>query len=222
MRAAPDWIALIKRAFDEHPEVDFVGGKVLPQWEREPPAWLTRKHWSPLAITDYGEEQFYVDTEKQLCLVGANLSFRREVFEQTGLFKPDLQRVKDGVGSMEDHEFLLRVWATGRRGLYVSGIVMSAEVQEERMTKHKIATVLAQRFAELAPLLPPKRKCTESEDYRMSIFDALACGAAYFGPITHKLPAAPQPLTLSRAATGFESLGWRRRFLFRQRGRSSP
>jgi glycosyltransferase involved in cell wall biosynthesis len=135
VRAASDWIVSIKRAFDEHPEVDFVGGKVLPQWLATPPAWLTKKHWSPLAILDYGDEPFYVDTEKQLCLVGANLSFRRAVFEQLGLFKPDLQRVKDGVGSMEDHEFLLRVWATGRRGLYVPGIVMSAEVQTERMTK---------------------------------------------------------------------------------------
>jgi glycosyltransferase involved in cell wall biosynthesis len=135
VRAASNWIVSIKRAFDEHPEVDFVGGKVLPQWLGEPPAWLTHKHWSPLAIVDYGDEPFYVDTQKQYCLVGANLAFRREVFEHVGLFEPDLQRVKDGVGSMEDYEFLLRVWATGRRGLYVPDIVMSAEVQTERMTK---------------------------------------------------------------------------------------
>jgi glycosyltransferase involved in cell wall biosynthesis len=135
VRAAPDWIASIKRALDEHPEVDFVGGKVLPQWEGTPPTWLTKKHWSPLAILDYGDEPFYVDTQQQYCLVGANLIFRRAVFDGVGYFQPDLQRVKDGVGSMEDHEFLLRVWATGRRGLYVPGIVMNAEVQLERMTK---------------------------------------------------------------------------------------
>jgi glucosyl-dolichyl phosphate glucuronosyltransferase len=135
VRAASDWVALIKRAFDEHPEVDFVGGKVLPQWEQEPPAWLTSKHWSPLAIMDYGEEEFYVDMEKPICLVGANLAFRHEVFDEVGLFKPDLQRVKDGVGSMEDHEFLIRAWKTGRRGLYVPEIVMLAEVQKERLTK---------------------------------------------------------------------------------------
>src|SRR5207245_8989032 len=81
---------------------------------------------------------------------------------------------------------------------------------EQRMMNLNIPTALAQRFAELAPLLPPERKCTESEDYRMSIFDALACGAAYFGPLAPATTSpAPQPLTLSRAATGFESLGWR-------------
>ncbi|MDQ3820439.1 MAG: glycosyltransferase [Acidobacteriota bacterium] len=135
VRAAPDWVVSIKRAFDSHPEVDFVGGKVLPQWESEPPPWLTRKHWAPLAIVDYGDEPFYVDMEKPLCLVGANLSIRRDLFGRVGLFNPDLQRVKDGVGSMEDHEFLLRAWKAGRRGLYVPGIVMHAEVQTERMKK---------------------------------------------------------------------------------------
>src|SRR5439155_5065626 len=41
---------------------------------------------------------------------------------------------------------------------------------DERVTKYKIATALAERFAELRPVLPPKRKFYESEDYRMSIF----------------------------------------------------
>jgi hypothetical protein len=46
--------------------------------------------------------------------------------------------------------------------------------------KHEIATVLAQRFPALAPKLPPKRKIWQSEDYRMSVFDAAALGVAYF------------------------------------------
>jgi glycosyltransferase involved in cell wall biosynthesis len=135
VRADRDWVVAIKRAFDEHPEVAFVGGKVLPQWLSAPPSWLTPTHWAPLALADYGEESIYVGAENPICLVGANVAFRREVFEQIGLFKLDLQRVKDGVGSMEDHEFLLRIWSTGRRGMYVPDIVMSAEVQDERLTK---------------------------------------------------------------------------------------
>ena len=51
---------------------------------------------------------------------------------------------------------------------------------EERLTKYKIATALAERFAELRPVLPPKRKPWQSEDYRMSIFDAAGLGVAYF------------------------------------------
>lgn len=46
--------------------------------------------------------------------------------------------------------------------------------------KHEIASALAERFPELAPKLPPKRKLWQSEDYRMTIFDAAALGVTYF------------------------------------------
>lgn len=40
--------------------------------------------------------------------------------------------------------------------------------------KHQIAEVVAERFPELAPHLPPKRECYMGEDERMTIFDAVA------------------------------------------------
>jgi glycosyltransferase involved in cell wall biosynthesis len=130
-----DWIATLKRALDEHPEVDFVGGKVLPRWPVQPPRWLTRENWSPLALIDYGEEPFYVNLERQACLVSANLAVRRSLFDAIGLFAPDLQRVKDSIGSMEDHELLIRVWRAGRQGLYVPQLLVSTDVPLDRMTK---------------------------------------------------------------------------------------
>jgi glycosyltransferase involved in cell wall biosynthesis len=130
---ARDWVASIKRAFDEHPEVDFVGGKVLPIWKSEPPAWLTTDHWSPLAILDHGDEPFYVNLNKPYPLL--NKSFRRAVFERVGVFRPEMGRVKDGIGSTEDHDLQLRIWRAGGQGLYVPYIIMEAEVPEDRLTK---------------------------------------------------------------------------------------
>lgn len=46
--------------------------------------------------------------------------------------------------------------------------------------KHQIASALAAQFPELRSVLPPKRKSWQSEDYRMSIFDAAALGTVYF------------------------------------------
>ncbi len=59
------------------------------------------------------------------------------------------------------------------------GTVRKLFVGNDR-NKHEIASALAQRFPVLASKLPPKRKCWQSEDYRMSIFDAAALGTAYF------------------------------------------
>jgi GT2 family glycosyltransferase len=129
------WIKSIKTILDDHPEVDFIGGKVLPQWNDQPPVWLTNAHWSPLALLDYGPTRAYVNTDHQVCLVGANLAVRRAMFETVGLFSPDTQRVKDSIGSMEDHELLIRSWRTGRQGLYAPELIVRTVVQPDRLTK---------------------------------------------------------------------------------------
>src|SRR5262245_10492483 len=46
--------------------------------------------------------------------------------------------------------------------------------------KYEIAIAIAKRFPELAPRLPRFRKPWMSEDYRMSIFDALGFGLTFF------------------------------------------
>ncbi|MGH9940782.1 MAG: glycosyltransferase [Pyrinomonadaceae bacterium] len=130
---APDWVSSIKRAFDEHPEVDFIGGKVLPRWETEPPAWLTPDHWAPLALADYGEDSFYSNASYPKCLLGK--SFRREALELAGGFAPEFGRKKDGIGSTEDHELQMRLWAAGKQGLYVPAVIFVTDVPADRMTK---------------------------------------------------------------------------------------
>ena len=123
-----DWVANIKQEFDLHPEVDFLGGKILPKWNSTPPSWLTREHWWALALLDWGDKPFYVDAGYPLCLPTANASFRREVFRRLGLFSPTFS-------GREDHEFLLRLWRAGCRGLYVPTIVVTADVQPERLKR---------------------------------------------------------------------------------------
>jgi GT2 family glycosyltransferase len=135
VRVEPDWVAAILRAFEEHPDADVVGGRVLPIWPAPPPSWLTRDHWAPLALVDYGDVPMWIAADDPLCLIGANLSFRRQVFDAVGLFSTGLQRVKDGIGSLEDHEFLLRLLRTGRKGLYDPRVAVHAAVQADRLRR---------------------------------------------------------------------------------------
>jgi hypothetical protein len=51
--------------------------------------------------------------------------------------------------------------------------------EDKTATKHTIARRLTQQFPELQTKLPPPRKVYESEDERMSIFDALAFAVTY-------------------------------------------
>ena len=136
MRVAPDWIAQLKQTFDAHPEIDYAGGRILPHWLAPPPGWLTEAHWAPLALQDYGGETLVSGRERAVCLVGANLAFRRRVFDLVGVFTPALGRVKDGIGSTEDHDMQLLAWRAGMRGLYVPSLHAVADVTPDRLTKH--------------------------------------------------------------------------------------
>lgn len=135
VRVNRDWVSRIKAGFAAEPGADFLGGKVLPDWDGAPPAWLTRAHWAPLALVDYGDEPFYVDASRPVSLIGANCAFRKRAFERVGGFRADFQRVKNGVGSLEDHELLLRLWQAGRKGIYLPDVTVTAEVQAERLQK---------------------------------------------------------------------------------------
>jgi glucosyl-dolichyl phosphate glucuronosyltransferase len=135
VRVSGNWVSRIKAGFTAEPSVDFLGGRVLPHWDGIPPAWLTRAHWTPLALLDYGDQPFYVDAARPISLIGANCAFRRSAFEQVGLFCADFQRVKNGVGSLEDHEMLLRLWQAGRKGIYLPDLTVMADVQPDRLRK---------------------------------------------------------------------------------------
>jgi glycosyltransferase involved in cell wall biosynthesis len=128
VRAHPDWLSNIKRAFDLYTEIDCVAGKILPNWKNDPPPWLTTDHWTPLALQDHGNVPLCADQERPLPLAGANLAFRRRVF-QDALFSPDFPRG-------QDLEFLVRFWRAGGRAMYVPDVMVFADVQPERLTKH--------------------------------------------------------------------------------------
>jgi glycosyltransferase involved in cell wall biosynthesis len=125
---SPDWLATLKRSLDEHPEVACVGGRVLPRSNAPLPSWLTREHWGPLALLDYGDTPFYVTAVRRLCLITANIAFRRAMFERIGLFST---RMVLG----EDNELLIRLWRSGGQGLYAPELVAACDVPEERLEK---------------------------------------------------------------------------------------
>ncbi len=130
------WIETICRTFEERPELDCIGGRVLPEWEGAPPAWLTRDHWAPLALLDLGDAPRPINTDNRQCLLTCNFACRRETFDQIGLFGTELQRVHDGIGSMEDHEWLIRFWDARHKGMYIPELHAVATVPLRRMTRN--------------------------------------------------------------------------------------
>jgi glycosyltransferase involved in cell wall biosynthesis len=128
-----DWVRKIVEAFRAHPDASFVSGKVLPLWQGSVPSWMGPQHWSAIALADYGDEPFYADETRQVCLLAC--SFRRADVEAAGGYRSELGVSKDLIGGVEDLEILQRLWKRGRRGIYVPHISFQHKVPASRATK---------------------------------------------------------------------------------------
>ena len=135
IRPSPNWVLSISEGFKKFPEADCIGGKVLPAAGTKFPEWLTKQHWAPLALLDLGDRPMQLDVYTGAGLVAANLAVRASVFADVGLFIPQFQRVKNSIGSLEDHEFQLRLRAADKRLMYLPDVVTYAHVLEERLSK---------------------------------------------------------------------------------------
>ena len=132
---SPDWVQRIVESLQANPDCGFVGGPVLPLWSGSPPAWLTPARWAPIGALDYGSSAFEISGNDPRCLLAANLAIRRVVLDRVGVFTPSLQRVKDSIGSMEDHELINRLCDAGERGKYVPSVMASTAIAAERLSR---------------------------------------------------------------------------------------
>src|SRR5262245_57529403 len=128
VRVAPQWLSVGMQMLQEDRALAYVGGPVLPIWPVEPPEWLTREHWSPLAAVEYGPRRFIVPTDRAVCLITANLLIRRNALNAVGWFAPDFPRC-------QDHELMLRLWKARFVGAYHPGMVTYTTVLPARLER---------------------------------------------------------------------------------------
>ena len=150
---------------------------MLPSNADELPPWVTPEHWGPLALQDHGPEPLVFDATCPRGLIGANFAFRRRIFDCLGEFSPAVQRVKDGVGSTEDHEMVQRLCDAGGRAAYVPNVVVTTQVPPERMAcdYHRRWHLGHGRFT-ARMTNPDTEQTTEGvcSAYRLRLLDALS------------------------------------------------
>jgi len=110
------------------------GGRILPQKSFSPPSWLSlaeRYALGPLALFDPGPEAMEL-TEAPF---GANMAFRRGVFDKHGGFRVDLGPRPGSEIRSEDSEFAYRVMMAGEHLRYERSAVVYHEIPESRLQK---------------------------------------------------------------------------------------
>ena len=128
------WLRALLAAFDA-PDCAGVGGQIVPVWPAPPPRWYgTTGPYALLpAVVRY---QFDASGPVTKPPYGANMGYRREMFERYGIFRTDIGPRAAEMIRGEDSEFGLRVLAGGERVIYVPGAIVHHPVEPARMTLH--------------------------------------------------------------------------------------
>jgi len=125
---APDWIAGALRFAAAHPEAGGFGGRVMPDWGREPPDYLLRHGWL-FAAQDHGPEPCEVES-----LVGAGMALNRRALGEAGWTERPYLADRTGLGHVSggDVEICYRLTSAGRRLWYVPSLWLDHRVSPKR------------------------------------------------------------------------------------------
>jgi hypothetical protein len=133
---------------------------------------------TPSELLDWGVRRRYRKRERL-----RNKSMREALRSLLGIWRPSIVVLKESVSrkmarARNLYVDLLQEIDCCRVPVYrMTGRDMRNAFSDSR-TKYQIASKLGMRFPFLTHLLPPQRKIWRSEDYRMSIFTALALAVA--------------------------------------------
>jgi len=131
----PLWLHHLTSGLHNH-EWAGAGGKVIPTWSQRAPRWLlpgAPYTLGPLVHFDLGDEAGPLAENP----IGANMAFRKAMFEKYGGFRTDLGP-RPGSGDpqkSEDSEFGVRLLAAGERLRYEPSAVIYHPVPEHRIKK---------------------------------------------------------------------------------------
>ncbi len=129
----PEWLLNLTASLHSR-EWAGAGGRIIPVWGDEAPSWLSTEEphaLAPFVAFDLGSDAGRLGIPP----LGANMAFRKEVFDKYGGFRTDLGRCGDSLLSNEDTEFGRRLLVAGERLRYEPSAVMHHPVYKNRLQK---------------------------------------------------------------------------------------
>jgi len=132
-RADATWAERLVTAYDA-PEVLGAGGYVMPDWRAPKPDWFPEEFLWVLGCSYRGQPGTKAVVRNA---IGANMSFRRDIFARVGGFDPMIGRVGKDAAGCEETEFSLRAVALVPGGTIVlePSAVVRHVVTPQRLTK---------------------------------------------------------------------------------------
>lgn len=134
--AQPGWLKTTVDFFASHPEVYSTGGKITPYFLTEIPDWYSKYFFGLVGNFDQGTRIKQLTGQRYPC--GANMAFRREVFDEIGYFNTDLGRSGKGLLANEEKDIYLRILATGKKVYYLPEVQVLHAVESNKFDKNYV------------------------------------------------------------------------------------
>jgi glycosyltransferase involved in cell wall biosynthesis len=145
----PDWLLEIFTASTRRSDASIFGGKVISRWQTPPPKWFVENQdmLRSNPRVDLGEDEIVFSKPDAPRLIGANLAFRKSVFQEERFCEalgPRGDGSRSGQVGPGELDLERRLMARGHKGLYVPGAVVYHRDPPHRMTEKYIRHWYAQ------------------------------------------------------------------------------
>lgn len=130
--ASPEWLKLLSEGFI-HEQVLGIGGPIIPTWSTIKPSWLPEEFYWVVGCTYKGMPR---TTSKIRNPIGANMCFRRAIFDSVGGFRSGIGRLGTLPLGCEETELCIRVRQQWPQSyfLYLPRVSVSHRVPANRST----------------------------------------------------------------------------------------
>jgi len=129
----PDWLETTLSGLEKY-NADACGGYIAPIWETPPPDWLTDRFHGFLAVRTERRDDYAITSPSEAPF-GANIAFRREVFQKVGGFDTRRGRKGNVLASGEDGELFERILSAGLKTVFLGQSRVHHKVESFRLTK---------------------------------------------------------------------------------------
>lgn len=126
---APQWIEAAARAFEETPDLDFIGGPYVAKWESEQPEWLPDNYRAVLGDFNRRDHVAAYSRDFPAVLPGGNAVIRRSALKRTRGYHTGLRRA-------QDVDMYLQLLDVGARGEYRPDLLILHHIPAERLTRN--------------------------------------------------------------------------------------
>jgi glycosyltransferase involved in cell wall biosynthesis len=131
-QADKNYLQEILHFFETTPSAEACGGRIYPDFESKKPDWMS-PFLLPLTSTiDMGNKiKLFKGTKYP---VGANMAFKKEVFQKYGMFNPDLGRKGNNLDGSEEKDIFMKIKKDKEKIYYLPSAIVTHQVPDKRLT----------------------------------------------------------------------------------------